>query len=96
MANLNVDTMQLETVISAIDGAGLSASDVFAAMIEELADDDALADEDDEIAALIAVLVDFAAPPPRPRKKQPAEPRPFASPQELRGTHRLQFSVLAS
>ena len=52
MANLNVDTMQLETVISAIDGAGLSASDVFAAMIEELAS--------------------AGAPPPRPRKKQPA------------------------
>lgn len=35
--NVNVDAAQLETLIGAINGAGLSASDVFAAMIEELA-----------------------------------------------------------
>lgn len=44
--NLNVDTMQLETLISAIDGAGLSASDVFAAMIEQLASTGAPVDYD--------------------------------------------------
>jgi hypothetical protein len=35
--NLNVDTVQLQTLIECIEGAGLSAGDVFAAMIEQLA-----------------------------------------------------------
>jgi hypothetical protein len=35
--NVNVDAAQLETLLSAIESSGLSAGDVFAAMIEELA-----------------------------------------------------------